>query len=211
MRELIIIGARGLGREISDFAKHCIGYNEGFIIKGFLDDNPDALNGFDNYPPILASVEEYSIGPNDLFICGLGSIKWTEFYVSIILKKGGEFINLIHRDAILRTNVKLGKGIIVGQGSIISTDVKIGDFTQIMSYVILGHDVVVGEYCRVGDYVFIGGFTTLNNNVFAAVRSTILAKLEIGENSTIGAGSVVIRNVKDNSTVFGNPAKKIEF
>lgn len=211
MKQLIIIGARGFGREITDFAKHCIGFGEEFVIKGFLDDNQDALKGFDNYPNILGSVEDYKIAENDVFICGLGSIKWTQFYVSIILKKGGEFINLIHRQAILRTNVKLGKGLIVGQGSIISNDVKIGDFTQIMSYVILGHDVVVGEYCRLGDYVFIGGYTTLNNNVFAAVRATLLAKLKIGENVTIGAGSIVIKNVKENSTVFGNPAKKIEF
>lgn len=211
MKELIIIGARGFGREITDFAKHCIGYGEEFIIKGFLDDNPNALQGFDNYPAILASVEDYKIDLNDVFICGLGSIKWTQFYVSMILTKGGEFINLIHKQAVLRTNVKLGKGIIIGQGSLISTDVNIGDFTQIMSYVILGHDVSVGNYCRLGDYVFIGGNTILNDNIFIAVRATLLANLKIGKNAVVGAGSVVIKNVNDNITVFGNPAKKIEF
>lgn len=211
MRQLIIIGARGFGREITDFAKHCIGFGEEFVIKGFLDDNQDALKGFDNYPNILGSVEDYKIAANDVFICGLGSIKWTQFYVSMILNRGGEFINLIHRQAILSTNTKLGKGIIVGQGSLLSTDVSIGDFTQIMSYVIVGHDVKIGNYCRLGDYVFIGGNTIVNDNVFVAVRGTILAKISINKNAKIGAGSVVIRNVKENTTVFGNPAKKIEF
>ncbi len=211
MKELIIIGARGFGREITDFAKHCIGYGDEFIIKGFLDDNPNALQRFGNYPPILASVEDYTIGPNDVFICGLGSIKWTQFYVSIILSKGGEFINLIHKHAVLQTNVELGKGIIIGQGSLISTDVKIGDFTQIMSYCILGHDVSIDMQCRIGDYVFLGGFTSIDCNSFIAVKATVLDKLKIGKNVTIGAGSVVIKNVNDNTTVFGNPAKKIEY
>jgi sugar O-acyltransferase (sialic acid O-acetyltransferase NeuD family) len=147
----------------------------------------------------------------DVFICGLGSVKWTEHYVNIILRKGGDFINLIHKNAVIRVNVELGKGIIIGQGSLISTDAKIEDFTQIMSYCILGHDVNLGKYCRLGDYVFLGGFTKVENNSFIAVRATVLAKLKIEENATIGAGSVVIKNVKANTSVFGIPAKKIEF
>jgi sugar O-acyltransferase (sialic acid O-acetyltransferase NeuD family) len=211
VKNLIIIGARGFGREIYDFAQHCIGYGNDFLIKGFLDDDFSSLNGFDNYPRILDSVENYNIQYDDVFICGLGSIKWTNHYISIILSKGGEFINLVHKSVVLRHNVKLGKGILIGLGSIISSDAVIGDFTQIMSYSILGHDVSVGSYCRIGDYVFIGGFTIIEDGVFIAVRATLLAKLTIRENATIGAGSVVIRNVKEGTSVFGNPAKKIEF
>ena len=211
MKNLIIIGARGFGREIFDFAQHCLGYNSEFQIKGFLDDNSQALSDFCNYPPILSSVEEYEVKESDVFICGLGSVKWTEHYVNIILGKGGDFINLIHKNAEIRVNVELGKGIIIGQGSLISTDVKIEDFTQIMSYCILGHDVNVGKYCRLGDFVFLGGFTTIGSNSFIAVKATVLDRLKIGKNVIIGAGSVVIRNVKEGSSVFGNPAKKIEF
>jgi len=211
MKQLIIIGARGFGREVADFAKHCTGYEEEFLIKGFLDDDKDTLKGFDGYPRILSSVEDYLIETNDVFICSLGSIQWTEYYINIILNKEGEFINLIHKNAVLRTNVKLGYGIIIGAGSLISTDVTIGNFTQIMSYCILGHDVIVRKYCRLGDYTFIGGFSTIEDNAFLGVRSTVLARLKVGKGSTIGAGSIVIRNVKENTTVFGNPAKKIEY
>jgi serine acetyltransferase len=94
---------------------------------------------------------------------------------------------------------------------LISTDVKVEDFTQIMSYCIVGHDVAIGKYCRLGDYVFLGGFTMVKDYTFIAVRATVLARLKIEEYVTIGAGSVVIKNVKANTSVFGNPAKKIEF
>ncbi len=211
MKSLIIIGARGFGREIVDISKHCIGYGSDFIIKGFLDDNKDVLNGFENYPPILSSVEDYHLVEGDVFITALGSIKWAEFYVNLIFEKGGEFINLIHKNAVIRQNVKLGKGIIIGAGSLISTDVHIADFTQIMSYCVIGHDVKIGMFCRLGDFVFLGGFTVINNRTFVAVRSTVLANIKIGENVTVGASSVVIRNIRDNISVFGNPAKKIDF
>lgn len=211
MKNLIILGARGFGREVSDLAKYSIGYGTKFTIKGFLDDNKEALNGFIGYPEILESVENYIIQENDIFICALGSVKWVDYYSKIIMSKGGNFINLIHKKAVLRQNVKLGEGIIIGQGSLISTDVTIGNFSQIMSYCILGHDVAVGNYCRIGDYAFLGGFTQIKDNVFIAVRSTLLDRIVVGANSAIGAGSVVIKNVKENTSVFGVPAKKIEY
>ncbi|MFM7014759.1 MAG: acetyltransferase [Bacteroidota bacterium] len=211
MKNLIIIGARGFGRELSDFAKDCEGYGKEFLLKGFLDDNEIALDGFQNYPNILGSVEDYVVQENDVFICGLGSLKWSEYYTKIIISKGGIFINLIHQEAVIRSNVVLGIGNVIGKGTLISTDVKIGNFTQIMTYCILGHDVIVGENCRIGDYSFLGGFTQVEDNVFIAVRATVLDRIKIKTWSTIGAGSVVIKNVAQNTTVFGNPAKKIEF
>ena len=49
----------------------------------------------------------------------------------------------------------------------------------------------------------------IEKNVSIGSGSVILGGVRIGENSIIGAGSVVTRNVKKNSIYFGNPAKFI--
>ena len=67
MKELIIIGARGFGREVYSLAKDCQEARNDFVIKGFLDDNTDALSGMAGYPPILDSVEHYIPTANDLY------------------------------------------------------------------------------------------------------------------------------------------------
>ena len=59
MKNLVIIGARGWGREVYDIAMACISSGANFSVKGFLDDKTDALKGYLNYPPILDSVEAY--------------------------------------------------------------------------------------------------------------------------------------------------------
>ena len=105
MKNLIIIGARGYGREIFHFAKESIGYGTDFIIKGFLDDNSDALDGYDGYPPILDSVEDYGIEEDDVFTCALGDVNYKRKYVNLILSKGGEFINIIQSKERLLSNV----------------------------------------------------------------------------------------------------------
>ena len=55
-----------------------------------------------------------------------------------------------------------------------------------------------------GGYVDVGDMSAIH------VRSTIIRHKKIGKNASVGAASVVLRNVKDNTNVYGNPAKKIE-
>ena len=61
MKHLIIIGAGGLGRQMFAWAKECPGYNKEFDIKGFLDDNKNALNGFKGYPEVIDGVAAYNL------------------------------------------------------------------------------------------------------------------------------------------------------
>ncbi len=211
MKELIIIGARGFGREVYSLAKRSIGYNETFIIKGFLDDNDNALDTFDNYPAILGAVESYEIKANDVFICALGSVEWKKHYVNLVKSKGGEFISLIEQNVILNQNSTIGNGCIVCGPSIISNDAIIKDFVTIHSNTILGHDVQIGNWSLIGAYCFFGGFTIVEEEVSVYVKATILDRLRIGKGATIGAASLVIKNVKPATTVFGNPAKVLDF
>lgn len=210
MKNLVIIGARGFGREVYNLAMDCIKAGAQMQVKGFLDSKSDALDGFDNYPSILSSVEDYQIEPDDVFICALGDVKYKELYVNKILGKGGEFTTLIHPQAIVGQNTKIGKGCIIRTICSVSCDITIGDFVSIMGFVNIGHDAKIEDWCHIGAYSFMGGGSLLEKRVTLHPGCKILPKKRIGENSIVGAGSVVLRNVKANSTVFGIPAKRID-
>jgi acetyltransferase-like isoleucine patch superfamily enzyme len=51
---------------------------------------------------------------------------------------------------------------------------------------------------------------TIEDEVFIGSGVTIVAGVQIGKGARIGAGSVVIASVKENETVFGNPAQKVK-
>ena len=72
MKNLIIVGAGGMGRTFYDWVRESIGHGERFVIKGFIDDNVNALEGFEGYPPMLGSIEEYCLEENDVFTCSMG-------------------------------------------------------------------------------------------------------------------------------------------
>lgn len=209
MRNLYIIGARGYGREVYSVFLNCKKTLEDIECKGYLDDNKEVLNGFDGYPPIVSSVEEFIPSETDVFICALGDPKWVKYYTSIIESKCGKFISLISPDAFIGENTKIGEGSIIHRCSVISPDVTIGNHTSLGVFSNLGHDVVIGDYCHLGAYTFMGGGSKLENGITLHPRVNILPHKVVGEMAIVGAGSVVIRNVKPNTTVFGVPAKKL--
>jgi sugar O-acyltransferase (sialic acid O-acetyltransferase NeuD family) len=211
MKNLIIIGARGYGREVYDLAKQCAGYNIDYVINGFLDDKSDALESFENYPKIIATVENYEIQKDDVFVCALGSIYWKKYYSEIILSKGGKFINLIHPSVVFNSNVKIGNGLIIFMYTNISNDCIIEDFVTIQGYVGLGHDTKIGKWSHLNAFCFTGGFVTLEDEVCLNTRATILPKVNVRNGATVGASSLVIKNVKENTTVFGVPALQLKF
>lgn len=86
-----------------------------------------------------------------------------------------------------------------------------------------GMGVVIGETCEIGDNVVLyqgvtlGGtgkekgkrHPTLKDNVLVASGAKILGSITIGENSKVGAGSVVLKDVPPNATVVGIPGKVV--
>ena len=68
MKHLIIVASGGMGRTVYSMAKECIGYGETFDIKGFIDDNLHALDGFENYPSILGTIKEHQPQDGEVFV-----------------------------------------------------------------------------------------------------------------------------------------------
>ncbi|WP_391205667.1 serine O-acetyltransferase [Psychrobacillus sp. L4] len=79
--------------------------------------------------------------------------------------------------------------------------------------VVIGETCEIGEDCTIYQGVTLGGtgkekgkrHPTLANNVLVATGAKVLGSITIGENSKVGAGSVVLKDVPINSTVVGIP------
>lgn len=207
MKKLIIIGAGGFGREVHNMAPFCRGYGEDFVIKGFINDITDALDGFDGYEPIVGTIRDYIPQEDDVFICAIGDIAGRKKCVNLLLERGAEFIRLIHKRAGCARNTVVGKGCILCSRVGISCDCKIGDFTIFQDECLVGHDTVIGDFCHFHARAFIAGRVVIGNNVHVGPYALVHPGKKVGADATIGAGSFVIRNVKSGSTVYGNPAK----
>ena len=206
---IIILGAGGFGREVYLWSKDTFP-KDNYRIKGFLDDNSKALDGYDLNIDIIGSIDDYIPDEYDRFLIATGVIDAKENVIDILKKKGAKFINLIHPKAVVADNTKIGSGVVICPNSLIATDVQIGNYVTINCGTQIGHDVIIKDYTSIMSQVEIGGDCKLGSKVFMGSNSTIIPGRKIGDNAIIGAGSVIIRHVKENTSVFGNPAKRIE-
>ena len=211
--KLIIVGAGSFGREVYTWLSHTIDGNPDYSIKGFIDNhlnNQDILSQ-KKYPiEIINNINDYKPNPEEKLVMSIADTKVRKKIVNLLLKRGAEFYTLIYPSTIIGQNVIIGQGSIICPNCILANDSKIGNFTIINTYSNIGHDVDIGDYNSVFPMAGIMGNAETNKGCTIGTGATIIPKIKIGMNAIVGAGSVVIRNVAANTTVFGNPAKKIK-
>ena len=111
----------------------------------------------------------------------------------------------------LNGSISLGSYILISPGTSIRSaeSIDIGDSTMIASDVVITDSDWHGIYDRT-DYVATPKPVKIHKNVWIGERSIILKGTQIGENSIIGAGSVVHGDIPPNSVYAGNPAKEVK-
>lgn len=209
MRNLVIIGAGGMGRTIYDMARENPAYEHEYVIKGFIDDNLSSLDGFENYPPVIGMISDYKVQPEDLFICSIGGNSRKACMESII-NQGGEFFTMIHPTSRIGTNVHIGKGCYVGAFTTIAADAYIDDYNFIQSHTIIGHDVIIGKWNRIDSYVMCVGGIKVGEGCMIHTNAVLNHNVEIGDGAHVGACSFVVNKVEAGATVFGNPARRLK-
>jgi sugar O-acyltransferase (sialic acid O-acetyltransferase NeuD family) len=207
-KNLVIVGAGGLGRIVHDVLSSDAEFAEEFVLHGFLDTRTDLTLPADMGCAVLGSPLEYQPHPDEIFLPAVGDPKWRRDLLAPLILRGASFYSYI-RQAHVGARTKVGVGVFLTPGAVLSTDCAIGDFTYVDTYVILGHDVRVGEHCMIGAMSFLAGGVQVEDGVAIHPRATIAKGVKLGQGATIGIGSVVVKDVPADVTVFGNPARII--
>lgn len=206
MKNLVIIGAGGFGRSLYSNALESFGYGEDFQIKGFIDDNEAALNGFDGYPPLIGSIKDYKPEEDDVFVSSIGG-DFRKRCMEEIIGRGGKFQQLVHKTARIYHGVQMGQGNFVGAYTCIGNNATVGDYNLIQSYTVIGHDAKIGSWNRIDTHVTCVGGIVVEDETNIHTSAVINGGVTVGTGAHVGALSFVVRKVKPHTTVFGNPAK----
>ncbi len=117
------------------------------------------------------------------------------------------FARLVSQRAVRKTGIEIHPGATIGKGFFIDHG----------SGVIIGETSIIGDNVTLYQGVTLGGtgkeqgkrHPTLEDNVLVGAGAKVLGSLTIGENSKIGAGSVVLHDVPPNCTVVGVPGRVV--
>lgn len=213
MKDIIIIGASGFGKEVAWLIERINDVTPTWNLLGFVDDNPSIAGQTINGYSVLGSCEKLRDFSNIFVICAVGASKVRHRIVERIFQVNPQihFATLIDPAVKMSNYVTVGEGSIICAGSIITVNITIGCHTIINLDCTVGHDAVLDDFVTLYPSVNISGNTNIGENVEMGTGAQIIQGKNIGRNTIVGAGSVVIKDLPQNCTAVGAPAKPIKY
>lgn len=211
MKDLIIIGVGGVGREAALIAEEINEQSQEWNILGFVDDNESVQNTYINGYPVLGKSDYLQNYKEEVYVfCGISNYKVKKKIISKLKENQNiKFATLIHPSVKLNKHIKIGEGCIIYQNVIMTVNIEIGDHVIVSPKCGIGHDSKVHDYVTLLWNVNVSGNVDIKEGATMGSGSTVIQGLTIGEGSFVGAGACVIRDVEDNKTAVGVPTRYV--
>ena len=202
-----IWGAGGLGREVLELAKIINGRDkrwDGFV---FIVDGATVseVNG--------AKVIEYEDAKKKFdgleVIIGIGEPAVREEKFNLLKNDGIATPSLIHPDVHVPDTVKIGEGTVIQYGCFISSDISIGDNVFVQPQCNIGHDDELSDGCIISGFGNLGGYVSIGKYTYIGLSVAVKERVNIGNYSIVGMGSIVYKDIPDEMIALGNPARPI--
>ena len=117
------------------------------------------------------------------------------------------WVSVIASSAFVSSSATIGKGCIIYPGCFIGANARLGEGIFMLSGSVINHDCIIENDIIITAGVRLAGNVTVRSGAYLGQACNIKQYLKIGKNSTVGMGAVVTRNVPDNVTVVGCPAR----
>ncbi|MDP2834902.1 MAG: hypothetical protein Q8Q28_16700 [Pseudomonadota bacterium] len=120
----------------------------------------------------------------------------------------GKVRNFPHfASVIIGPGVEIGAGTVVVRG--ITTSTRIGVECVIGNLCNIGHGVELGERVWLSVGTLVGGHTRIHDGATLGMSVAVKDNIVIGAGAQIGMGSVVVKSVPEDASMFGNPARRV--
>ena len=213
MKDIVIYGAGGFGREIACLLNLINENKAEWKLIGFLDDDESLWGTSNKYGSVLGGIDWLNQYEDELAVAiAIGNPVAVSAIVAKIINRNVYYPNLFAPTVTFldKESIEIGHGNIFCTNCFISCNVKIGNFNLFNGFIPIGHDASIGDCNVVMPSCNISGGVVLGNANFLGVQSVILQYIKIGNNTRVGANSVIMRKTKDGYLYIGNPAKRVE-
>lgn len=208
MTPFVIVGTGGMGRELLGWiAGSNAASRERFATAAFVSEGNDSGTALHGVPVLHPN---QWVGPPPRFVMAFAGPVNKKRLALELEGRGWVPETFIHESAVVGLATKIGRGTIICPFCRVSTDSEIGEHVLVNGGSGIGHDAAVGSYSSLLGSVSVNGSARVGEGVLLGAHSMIYPGKRVGNWATVGIASVVLRNVPDGATVFGNPAKRID-
>lgn len=212
MKKLVIVGAGDFGREVSWVAERINAQTPVWELLGFVDDGA-AVQGrtVDGYP-VLRPVSWLEAVTDELYVvCSIGTGRVRKQVMERVLANPHlRPAVLIDPAAIVGRNAQVGPGCVVCAGTVLASSSRLEAHTIVNLNCTVGHDTVLEPYCTVHPGSNLSGRVHVGACTDIGTGTKIIQGLAVCPGCTLGAGTVVVRDITEPGTYAGVPARRIK-
>lgn len=198
MSRIIIVGAGGHGAVVADIVRDAV---------GVVDDNP-ALAGTTCFGlPVLGPIAALAGTPHDAVVVAVGDNATRRAIVERLCAAGERLVTVIHPFASVAPSAAIGDGSMLCAGAIVLPRAAIGRGVILNTKASVDHDSVVGDFAHVGPGATLGADVRVGGGTLIGLGASVASGKTVGARSIVGAGAVVVRDLPDDVTAMGVPAR----
>lgn len=213
MPRIIIIGNSGAAREcywvLRDVMESAPGLAGYYTFSGFLDWKGYVGDLKELHHFHLGTADAWNLGPDDLFIIGVGKPELRKEIFTSFKARGATFMNLIHPWSSISPSAIIGEGNILQRGCTVYCNTSIGNGNYLNGFVNLSHDAGISDFNFLAPYSIVLGSARMGSCNHLGPHSVLLEHARMGNGNLLAPGSVLYKGCRDNCRMVGNPALKI--
>lgn len=205
-KRLLILGAGGHGAVVAECAQLMNKWSE----ISFLDSKWPIQNKI--YEWDIIGKDDYYLTKakhNDDFFVGIGNTKIRMQLIEKIKISECNLVSIIHPRAIVSNQATILEGSLIVGGAIVNIGTTIASGCIINTGATIDHDCIIEDGVHICPGVNIGGNVSVGRKTWVGIGAKAINGIKIGTNSLIGAGAVVVKDIPDNVTAVGIPAKVV--
>lgn len=207
---VLIIGAGGHGQVVADILLQMQEAGSRIHPIGFLDDNPAKLGQEFLQIPVLGGINERRKFEHDGVMIAIGHNRTRQTIFREMKKEGVHIATAQHPQSIIAPGVSIGSGSAIMAGVVVNTGSEIGENTILNTACSVDHHCHIGDHVHIAPGVHLGGDVEIKEGTLIGIGATVMPQCQIGAWATVGAGSLVHRDVARLSTVAGVPAQDVK-
>lgn len=213
MKDLIIFGASGFGREVAWAVERINKVEPTWNLLGFMDDNESIQESIINGYKVLGKSGDIGKFPEAFFVCAVGASRVREKIVGNMkaINPNVKFGTVIDPSVEMSDFVTVGEGTIICAHTIITVNISIGNHVIINLDCTVGHDAVLQDFVTLYPSVNVSGITNIGHAVELGTGMQIIQGKSVGDYSIVGAGAVVVKDIPEKCTAVGSPARPVKY
>jgi sugar O-acyltransferase (sialic acid O-acetyltransferase NeuD family) len=211
MRDLVIIGAGGHGRELLDIVDAINAIEPRWRFLGFLADTVDSET-----ERRVAARDAAVLGPASemtslrcAYVVGVGNPNARRRLDLAAEDAGGSPVELRHPTSLVGGASSFGPGCVLAAGAVVTTNVVLGRSVHLNVGASVSHDCVLGDYTILAPGARFAGGVHAGAGVDVGVGAVVRPEVHIGDGAVVGAGAAVVSDVDAASVVVGVPARRL--